>query len=395
MILCKRFVFKAGEVIVKKIMGLICCVLFAFLSAVSAEGLEGIKTTIRIEGYDRTLFSDEVYAYTFADALKVLSNNGFIDIQVNASEAEFSVYSVNGVENGFFGGEDKWFCYIERDGRIIKDNIMNIALKNGDGLVVYYGDLLKTQVISDFRHELNNGEVKFFTGAQNNIWTQEDGKWIINDSIVPVSGVRINLKMPGGNYKILRTGSDGYTKTALGATGVYMYKAEKYNFGGVPFIAASDRYYMVHGIKDAEGITRGEAAAFIVNNFGIKKANTEEFFEDVFPEDANYKEIMAAYAAGIIAGRGNGIFAPEEKVDLKSFCIMIYKARKIEPERITVYKDVPQWALAGINSAVQSGALDNISPEWNSSVTEDMLITIYKNLNLKDLYPIRTKELIR
>ena len=368
----------------KKAAVFICLIFIMSLShSVSAEGFVGANVSIRIESYDETLFSEGIYSYTFADALKLLSNNGFINTQVDASGENISVYSINRIENSHFGGEDKWFCYIERDGAILRDNIMNAPLKNGDALVVYYGDAAKTQILSEFRHEINDNEIKFFAGAKSSVWKQENGKWLIDDSIAPVEGVRINLKLPSGNIKVLRTGSDGYAKTTISTLGVYTYKAGKYNYGNVPSIVASDKYCIAYGITDEAGITRGEAAAFIVSTFRIKINDAEAVFEDVQSGQAHFKEIMAAYEAGIIAGKGDGTFQPDEKIDLKSFCVMLSNAYKSEPRRIVEYKDVPQWALAGVNVSVQAGFINNITPDWNGSVSQDMLIKIYINIRGK------------
>ncbi|MDL2248946.1 hypothetical protein LJB89_04565, partial [Tyzzerella sp. OttesenSCG-928-J15] len=171
----------------KKSMVTVIIIMLAFvlnsLSFVSA--LAGVKVNIRIEGYDKTIISKDVYAYNFSDALKALSNNDNIDIQLKTTGADISINSINGVENGFFGGSDKWFSVIEREGQLISENALNSTLKEGDKLVVYYGEFAKTEWLSKLSVESSGGEAKFFAQAQNDEWVMKDGQWTVDGEMRP------------------------------------------------------------------------------------------------------------------------------------------------------------------------------------------------------------------
>jgi len=372
---------RAGEKVAVKKAGLFMCLLVLILGAGgnATYGFTGLKVNVRIEGYDKTIISQDVYAYTFSDALKALVNNDSIDIQLQTDGADSSIHSINGVENGHFGANDKWFSYIERDGKIVSENLLNATLKKEDKLVVYYGEFAKTHILDAFDITVSGNEIAFYAAAKNANWIMKNGGWTVDDDLKPVRDVRINMKMPNGNFKILRTGADGTAKTSLGPTGVYTYHAEKYNSGGCPSIVASETYYFLHGMENTDAVTRGEAAAFIVNTFGVKNGLADGNFQDVEKTNPHYNEIMAASSAGIIAGKEEGLFAPDETVNLTHFCIMLSNAAKLEPGDIAEYKNVPVWALKGVNGAIQSGFLRNIDFVWDGPVTGDMLLTVYRN----------------
>ncbi|MDL2248982.1 S-layer homology domain-containing protein, partial [Tyzzerella sp. OttesenSCG-928-J15] len=145
-----------------------------------------------------------------------------------------------------------------------------------------------------------------------------------------------------------------------------------------PSAVASEKFYHIYGIEDESAVTRGEAAAFIVNTFGIKAKPVETFFEDVTEETANYKEIMAAFSAGVVSGGGGGNFSPDNKINLMAFCVMLCNGAGIEGEE-AAYENVPDWAAKGVAGAVESGLINGIEQEWSGNVTGEMLVTVYKN----------------
>lgn len=73
-------------------------------------------------------------------------------------------------------------------------------------------------------------------------------------------------------------------------------------------------------------LTRAQFAAMIVRLFKLSDAGASVSFSDVKPGQWFYKEVAAAVKAGIITGRGDGTFAPNENITRQDMVVIIARA---------------------------------------------------------------------
>lgn len=73
-------------------------------------------------------------------------------------------------------------------------------------------------------------------------------------------------------------------------------------------------------------LTRAQFAAMIVRLFKLSDAGASVSFSDVKPGQWFYKEVAAAVKAGIITGRGDGTFAPDENITRQDMVVIIARA---------------------------------------------------------------------
>src|SRR5690606_28560600 len=121
--------------------------------------------------------------------------------------------------------------------------------------------------------------------------------------------------------------------------------------------------HIVTGVSDThfqpnKSITRAEFAALIVRTLGLK-ASGAAVFSDV--EDSKWyaEPIAAAFEAGIISGRNEGTFAPNDEITREEMAIIIVKAYEAKTKLQTSEGNndfvdgdaVSSWAQEYVNAA--------------------------------------------
>lgn len=98
-------------------------------------------------------------------------------------------------------------------------------------------------------------------------------------------------------------------------------------------------------------ITRAEIIKIIVEAFGLK-ATGEKTFADISPNDWYAGFVSAAADNGVAAGDENGNFNPNEFVTRQDIAVMIYRAMKIsvltENTGFTDYEDIADYAKPAV-----------------------------------------------
>ncbi|PLS17784.1 hypothetical protein CVD28_08765 [Bacillus sp. M6-12] len=126
----------------------------------------------------------------------------------------------------------------------------------------------------------------------------------------------------------------------------------------------------------ARDMTRGEFAALISRSLGLaaSKPNAGQF-TDVSTKLAVNKngEITAAYEAGIIKGKTDKRFAPNEKITRAEAAVMIsramdyvgYDKKKLDTtKKVSQFKDgknVRDWSKEGVETVVQAGIMNGMA----------------------------------
>lgn len=86
------------------------------------------------------------------------------------------------------------------------------------------------------------------------------------------------------------------------------------------------------------------------------------------------KEIKDLSVAGIITGKGDGIFKPNDNVSRAEAATIIARALKLAPVKSSAFKDVPasHWAAGNINAVMKAGIVNGRSPGYfapNENIT--------------------------
>ncbi|MBQ7566789.1 MAG: S-layer homology domain-containing protein [Oscillospiraceae bacterium] len=107
---------------------------------------------------------------------------------------------------------------------------------------------------------------------------------------------------------------------------------------------------------DPDGtMTRAEFAAIMTRAMELKQQTTDAF-SDVAPAAWYAPYIGAAYEAGIIAGRGGGIFDPNGAITRQEAAVMVARAAKLRgmtggaslPETLTDAAQIAPWAVDSV-----------------------------------------------
>jgi len=126
-----------------------------------------------------------------------------------------------------------------------------------------------------------------------------------------------------------------------------------------------------------ETISREEFTTWVVRAYGMVDEDADSVFSDLDEDHEHYKELASAYSAGIVAGNGDGTFAPESAMTKEQMSAILANA-------MTEYDDkrlnqgltgtlasasdadlVSDWAGDDIAMLEELGVLDNSSGEIN------------------------------
>lgn len=149
------------------------------------------------------------------------------------------------------------------------------------------------------------------------------------------------------------------------------------------------------GSFDPNGmITRAEFAKMITVTIGIVDENAKCTFNDVSESQWYYKYVVSAANAGIIKGKPNNTFAPDDKITRQEIAVMIYRALG-EPtlnlkdlEVLLDYNDwtyISDWATDAlavmIRTEIMKGKPCNIIDPEGYSTRAEAATVIYRFFN--------------
>ena len=116
-------------------------------------------------------------------------------------------------------------------------------------------------------------------------------------------------------------------------------------------------------------------------------ATTAAQFSDVSTDDWFYQNVMDAVAAGIVSGRGDGTFGPNDRITRRDFAIMVSKLLldgEDAPEATTTpFSDVAadDYALNAIAYCAENGIISGFDGEFRPSdnITRQEAASVMKN----------------
>lgn len=336
---------------------------------------------ISIESYNKTISTGSVEAASFREALLKLCAENNINVILNSDGME--ILSVNGISNNLFSVYDCWQGYIFRDGEVMQSpDILNTELLSNDILVVYYGHISDTKIVTLLNFYEKNNRINFHVSSSSVQWHESNGEWISGSVTENLENVRINITEPGGLRKIVQTNSDGIAESPLSGSGVYKFYAEGYTYGSFPSIVRTRSRIYFHSLSGNEYVTRAQACAFLVQAFDLSPKNLEKSFSDVDIQTEFANEINTAASGGLVHGFENGDFKPDESVNLLQLGIMLANLYPDDTaydsgESTEHIEALPEWAQAAALKISNLGLFDGIGYIWMRPVTADDLSVIF------------------
>jgi len=281
----------------------ILCLAFAFPPANSAYAAGAApRVAIRVEGAFETYAAGSVNANTFREALEIISEEFELILTYVQSGARYELIGVKksveaDLDIELIQGE--WSGYVGRKNEIIRqENFLELALEEGDEVVLFFGDPDGTLILSQLFFKEIEGGLVFTAGASEINWTEENGFWIPETKTIPVEGVTIRLEIPGGAITAV-TDENGSCFFEAPKPSVVSYFADGYREGEAPRIVRTQRRFARHGFYGAETeATRALAVAFLMNmyaiNFFAEEDEISEEITELEPEEINEAETVEA-----------------------------------------------------------------------------------------------------
>ncbi|OCA91810.1 S-layer homology domain-containing protein [Pseudobacillus wudalianchiensis] len=102
-------------------------------------------------------------------------------------------------------------------------------------------------------------------------------------------------------------------------------------------------------VRPDEKVTRAQFTKILVNALSLKEGAKVKEFSDVKSAKWYYNYVRIASSQGIITGRSDGKFYPDENITRDQMAVMIYRAFKGSvafPTSIKTFKDVPAKSFA-------------------------------------------------
>lgn len=160
---------------------------------------------------------------------------------------------------------------------------------------------------------------------------------------------------------------------------------ETYVEGGEKF-----EYPLVY-IKPNDTITRAEFTKILVNAMNLEATTTSKSFPDVKQSNWYYDFVRAASSHGIINGKPDGTFRPNDKITRGEITAMIYRAFQTSinfSKTGQVFPDVPKenFAYEAIMRTAAAGIIkgygDTFKP-YNNATRAEAIVMIDRSLQLE------------
>lgn len=142
-------------------------------------------------------------------------------------------------------------------------------------------------------------------------------------------------------------------------------------------------------LPDVGPFTRGEAAKLIVERaqYPLIENPTTQTFTDVPPTHRYYRYVESAARAGVMIGRGTGIFSPDDQIDKTQFVVLATYAFGINNLHalpgapvLGNRQEIPAWATRGVDNAYRFGGFEMRFDSPHSFVTREYATALMNRL---------------
>lgn len=148
--------------------------------------------------------------------------------------------------------------------------------------------------------------------------------------------------------------------------------------------------YTYVSIKPKNSITRAEFTKILVNSMNLHAGETVKSFPDVKPAKWYYEYVKIASSQGIINGKPDGTFRPNDKITRNEMAVMIYRAFESTLDFSAtgkVFPDVPKGNFA-YEAVMKTAALGiikgygNVFKPYNDATRAEAIVMIDRALHL-------------
>lgn len=148
--------------------------------------------------------------------------------------------------------------------------------------------------------------------------------------------------------------------------------------------------YTYVSIKPKNSITRAEFTKILVNSMNLHVGETVKSFPDVKPAKWYYEYVKVASSQGIINGKPDGTFRPNDKITRNEMAVMIYRAFESTLDFSAtgkVFPDVPKGNFA-YEAVMKTAALGiikgygNVFKPYNDATRAEAIVMIDRALHL-------------
>ncbi|CAM3512407.1 S-layer homology domain-containing protein [Marinicrinis lubricantis] len=144
------------------------------------EGLNSVHAEVIVEGPENTIVSGEVHASQALEAVQKLLAKEQISLHIEHSSYGRYITSIDGIEQGLYGGWDGWNYAVYRGGAWVPADeygaMDQFSLQEGDRLYVYYND--DTQLIDSVTpgESFVKAEGMMTLQVNTSVWNWDAGK---------------------------------------------------------------------------------------------------------------------------------------------------------------------------------------------------------------------------
>lgn len=177
----------------KKLISLSLVLLLIVSCCALAVNASTLSYSLRIEGIEKSFYNAEISMesqdeinLTLADALNEVNKEKKLNI-VGIDDG--FITSVMGEDNAKFGGYDGWQYTVNDETPMV--GIKEYKIKNGDEIVLYYGDYPCQIPVID-SSKASEGILKF--SSYDTVWYQDDkGEWLSKSDWAPITGAGVTI----------------------------------------------------------------------------------------------------------------------------------------------------------------------------------------------------------
>ena len=372
----------------RKLWGTIVAVILLCISVGSMvygqEVYKGVWVDIRIESHDSTMMVGRVQANNLMEAVQRFGQQNKVEIVVEETEYGSYVSSIGGVKEKTFDGMDGWSGFVVRKDIVVEPQTAwsEIPLQTNDEIVIYYMSFGRTKVPTDLIIKETDGKWGIKCASTSTRWEQEGEQWVAKMVTENLTDINAYIqRIDSDKVLSFKTDKDGYASIGTLAPGVYTYYVDGYISKDVPTVVKSSKRVFLVGISNTSELSRGEFISLLVKSNKLPKALHKVSFTDVTANTKYADEILAAAAAGLIKGYSDMTFRPEAPISLLEAVILVGRLYPIQEVKETVaLKDVPAWAKASVQAAMDQRALRNITLNWKQPLTSKNAAKLFENL---------------
>ncbi|WP_432402884.1 S-layer homology domain-containing protein [Wukongibacter sp. M2B1] len=240
-------------------------------------------------------------------------------------------------------------------------------------LVKANGEIIEKKSNGKYRVKLNKGENEIIIEAEDKAGNRNEKTYKIE----------YKIKSSGGGSSSTKTKKKGGGGTGIGIQIVGSGEVLSFtDLSGYKWAEASIGRMCAKKIINGRGeeifdpgasITRAEFAAMITRLLGKENSNSYKIdFKDVEKEKWYYESVKIVCGEGLMNGKANASFEPEEKITRQEMAVVVSnilkkKGYEFYSSTTTEFKDkdeIAPWALEGIKIAQENGIIKGSMGEF-------------------------------